>query len=152
MKNIVNRFHLIAALLAGTCVIASAAEAGNTGEAVFNRYVALERAFDPATADLYCDSALIRNVRKYPDGQERTLEMPAAKYKALIRTAMPAAKAKGDFSKYTNVVYTPEGANIRINADRYSEMKQYSSPLSLLVGKCNGGDWAVLEEISQSRP
>jgi hypothetical protein len=152
MKNLYYRFSLIAAVLAGTCVIASAAQPANSGEAVFKRYVALERAFDPATADLYCDSALIRNVRKYPDGQERTMELPAPKYKELIRSAMPLAKAKGDTNKYTNVVYAPEGLHVRITADRYSEMKKYSSPLSLLVGRCNGGDWAVLEEISQSRP
>jgi len=152
LHNVIHRFHLIAALFAGTCVIASSAQAANNGEAVFSRYVALERSFDPAAADLYCDNALIRNVRKYPDGQERTLELPAAKYKELIRTVMPAAKAKGDVSKYSNVVYAPEGPNIRITADRYSEMKKYTSPLSLLVGQCNGGDWAILEEISQSRP
>lgn len=152
MKTLFHRFSLTAALLASTCVIASAVQPENSGEAVFKRYVALERAFDPAAADLYCDSALIRNVRKYPDGQERTMELPAPKYKELIRSVMPAAKAKGDTSKYTNVVYTPEGANIRITADRYSEMKKYSSPLSLLVGQCNGGEWAVLEELSQSRP
>jgi len=152
MNNIANRFNLVVVLLASSCVIASAAQPANSGEALFQRYLALERAFDPAAADLYCDSALIRNVRKYPDGQERTMELPAAKYKELIRSVMPAAKAKGDVSKYTNVVYAPEGPNIRITADRYSEMKKYSSPLSLLVGQCNGGEWAVLEEISQSRP
>ncbi len=59
------------------------------GEAIFTRYQALERAFDPAVADLYCDTAHIRNVRTYPDGRQRVVEIPAIPYKALVRSAMP---------------------------------------------------------------
>jgi len=121
-------------------------------EDIFSQYQSLEKAFDPRAADLYCDSAVIRNVRTYPDGQQRALELPAPKYKALVRAAMPLAKAKGDSSTYSQVTYTPEGNGIRINAMRYSLLKQYSSPISLLVGACNGGQWAILEELSQSQP
>jgi hypothetical protein len=128
------------------------AHAGSPAQSVFASYQSLERAFSPDVADLYCDTAVIRNVRTYPDGQQRTLEMPASKYKALIRAAMPLAKAKGDYSTYSKVAYAPEGENVRITATRYSVVKQYSSPISLLVGSCNGGDWALLEELSQSQP
>lgn len=128
------------------------AQAGSPAQSVFASYQSLERAFSPDVADLYCDTAVIRNVRTYPGGQKRTLEMPAPKYKALIRAAMPLAKAKGDYSTYSKVAYAPEGENIRITATRYSVAKQYSSPISLLVGSCNGGDWALLEELSESRP
>lgn len=139
-------------------VIAALASASAFGqskgpaEALFSRYQSLEKSFDPRAADLYCDSALIRNVRTYPGGQQRTLELPAPKYKELIRAAMPLAKAKGDSSTYSQVTYTPEGSGVRINATRYSLLKQYSSPISLLVGSCDGGSWAILEELSQSQP
>lgn len=135
-------------------VLASQALAQSQGKAeqVFERYQSLERSFDPAVADLYCGTAVIRNTRIYPDGTKRTLELSAAKYQALIRAAMPLAKAKGDYGTYTGVSYTPEGSAIRVAATHYSVLKQYSSPFSLLVGACDGGDWAILEELSQSRP
>lgn len=121
-------------------------------ERIFAQYQSRERAFDPAVADMYCDNALIRNVRTYPDGQQRALEFPAPKYKELVRMAMPMAQAKGDYSTYSDVTYAPEGDGVRITATRYSVLKQYASPISLRIGPCNGGDWAILEELSQSRP
>jgi len=121
-------------------------------QVVFDKYQSLERSFDPALADLYCDSALIRNTRKYPNSQTRTIEIPAAKYKELIRTSLPVAKTSGDYSTYSNVVFAPAGSNVRITATRYSVLKKYSSPMSLLVGSCRGSGWGVLEEIGVSQP
>ena len=129
----------------------SQAQSTDPARTLFGKYQSLERSFDPAAADLYCDSALIRNIRTYPDGQRRTLELPAPRYKELIRTAMPLARSRGDYNTYSGVAYAPEKGNVRITATRYSVLKQYASPLSLLVGPCNGG-WAVLEELSESRP
>jgi hypothetical protein len=119
---------------------------------IFDKYQSLEHSFDPALADLYCDGALIRNSRKYPNGQIRTIEIPAAKYKELIRAALPLAKASGDFSTYSHVSFEPEGSNVRVTATRYSVLKRYSSPMSLLVGSCGASGWGVLEEIGESQP
>jgi hypothetical protein len=119
---------------------------------LFDRYVALEEAFDPAVADLYADDAVIQNKRKYPDGQVKTMSLPAPKYKQLIRAAMPAAKARNDRNKYADVRYTPEGAGVRITAQRFSELKKYTSPLSLLVKPDAKGTWFIYEELSESQP
>lgn len=132
--------------------LVAVAQGQGSAEALFAEYQRRAADFDPAVADLYCETATIRNTRTYPDGQQRVLELPAVKYKELVRAAMPAARARGDKSKYSEVAYTQEGDNVRITAMRYSELKQYSSPLSLLVGPCNDGDWAVLEELGESRP
>ncbi|WP_052631213.1 hypothetical protein [Pseudoxanthomonas suwonensis] len=140
----------VLACLLSAGIPAHASEA--RAQQVFAEYQARARAFDPAVADLYCDTAIIRNVRMYPDGQQRTLELPAPKYKELIRTAMPLAKARGDHNTYSDIEFNAEGSNVRIAAIRYSVLKGYSSPISILVGSCNGGKWAVLEELSQSRP
>ena len=139
---------VVLALAAGPALATEQAGA----EALFAQYQSRERAFDPAVADLYCDDALIRNVRTYPDGQQRTMELPAPKYKELLRSVMPAAAAQGDYSTYSDVVYTIEGEGVRINASRYSVSKQYTSPISLLVGRCPAGDIGILEELSQSQP
>lgn len=138
----------ILALAAGPALATEPAEA----EALFAQYQAGERAFDPAVADLYCDNALIRNVRTYPDGRQQAMELPAPKYKQLLRSAMPAAAAQGDYSTYADVVYTVEGEGVRISASRYSVLKQYTSPISLLVGRCPAGGVGILEELSQSQP
>lgn len=141
-------------VILGALAPSSAFAQGNqtTAERIFTEYQERASAFDSSAANLYCDTAIVRNTRTYPDGQQRTLELPAPKYKELIRAAMPIAQARGDTNKYSDVSYQQEGTNVRITATRYSELKRYSSPLSLLVGACNGGNWMVLEELSESRP
>jgi hypothetical protein len=119
---------------------------------LFERYIALEHAFDPAQADLYADDAKIQNTRAYPTGQKRTLEIPAPQYKSALRAAMPLAKERGDTSTYSDINYTLEGDRVRITCSRFSELKKYSSPLTLLVGPDKGGKWLIFEEISESQP
>lgn len=120
--------------------------------ALFDKYVAMERAFDPGMPDLYAADALIRNRRTYPTGQVRELTIPAAQYKELMRQAMPLAKARNDTSRYSDCRYTPEGERVRIKCTRYSELKNYSSPVELLLGPASTGEWLVFEELSVSQP
>ena len=120
--------------------------------AVFDEYVRLGEAFDPALADLYADTAKISNRRIFPDGSAREMAMPAPSYKTLLRQVMPTAKERNDVSRYSDVRYTVEGDNVRITATRYSVMKDYSAPHTLLVGPDADGVWRVLEESGESRP
>lgn len=78
--------------------------------------------------------------------------MPAPRYKTLIREAMPLAKARGDRNTFSHVRYIPEGARVRIRASRFSALKNYASPISLLVGPSPTGQWLIYEEVSESRP
>jgi hypothetical protein len=126
--------------------------AADEAKALFGRYVQLERAFDPTAADLYADDAVIKNKRIYPNGQIRELTLAGTQYKALIRQAMPLAKARGDTNSYSNVTFTEEGSGVRIRATRFSDLKKYASPLSLLVGAGVNGQWLIREELSESRP
>jgi len=129
-----------------------AADSTAKAKELFERYVALEHAFDSAAADLYSDEAKIQNTRTYPTGEKRTMTMPAPAYKKLIKGAMPLAKARGDTSTYSDVKYTADGDRVRITCTRFSELKKYSSPLSLLVGPDKDGQWLIFEEISESQP
>jgi hypothetical protein len=119
---------------------------------LFDRYVALGAAYDEAVADLYADSAFIKNTRRSPDGQARSMTMPALTYKSLIRQVMPQAKQAGDLSTYSEVKFVPDGDRVRIEATRYSELKKYSSPFLLVVGPTESGTWLILEEVGESRP
>jgi hypothetical protein len=76
--------------------------------------------------------------------------MPAPQYKELIRTLMPLAKARGDFSTYSEASFTEELAGVRIMAKRFSVMKKYHSPISLLVAPDAFGRWIIREEVSES--
>lgn len=119
---------------------------------LFAQYVALEYAYDANIAELYADDALIKNKRIYPAGDVREITMPAVNYKTLLRQAMPIAKVRGDRSTYSQVTYTLEGERVRIQASRFSELKSYTSPISLLVGPSKSGKWLIYEELSESRP
>jgi ketosteroid isomerase-like protein len=154
----------IAALLIAGCSIgtAFAADGGapaspnpaavDKAKALFNKYVALEHAFDAAVADLYADDAVIKNKRTYPTGQVREVTFPAPQYKAVLRQAMPLAKQAGDTSRYSDCKYSAEAERIRVTCTRYSERKKYSSPISLLVGRAPKGEWLIFEELSESQP
>ena len=144
--------HTVTLLACFLIAIPAAAQDQSQAESVFDQYQSKEKAFDASLADLYCDTAIMRNVRTYPDGQQRTLELPASKYKEVIRAAMPLAIAKGDYSTYSGVAFSPENDNIRITATRYSINKKYSSPISLLIGDCGSDTYGILEELSQSQP
>jgi ketosteroid isomerase-like protein len=121
-------------------------------QSLFTRFAELAHAFDPALANLYADDARIVSTRKYSNGTERTLEMQGTEYKALIRQAMPIAKARGDVSTYSDLSYQRDGTRVRIRATRYSILKQYSSPYTLLVGPGAAGQWLIYEERSITRP
>ena len=123
-----------------------------SAEALFKRYESLGSAYDVALADLYSDAARISNRRTYPSGEVRELSLPAAQYKDLIRAAMPLAQSRGDRSRFTDVRYETSGDEVRITATRHSELKQYASPLILVVGADASGEWLILEEHSESRP
>ena len=131
---------------------APSADGRAKAEQLLNRYIALEAAFDPALADLYSDDAVIRNRRTYPTGEVREATVPAPQYKALVRQATPLAKARNDVSRYSSCTYAAEGARVRIACARYSALKDYTSPISLLVGPGAASGWLIFEELSESRP
>ena len=122
-------------------------------EALFEEYQRRAAAFDPKVADLYWDQARIVNVRKYPgDLPDRALNLVGFQYKAKIHELMPTAKARGDYSTYSDISYSTEGSRIRIRCTRFSLLKKYSSPYSMLVGPDENGSWRIFEELSESRP
>ena len=148
--------RIVAFVVVGFTALAGAqslsADSRAKAEQIWNRYVALEAAFDPAVADLYADDAVIRNRRTYPTGEVREVTVPAAQYKALIRQAIPLAKAQNDISRYSGCVYTAAAPRVRIACARFSTLKNYTSPITLLVGPGPDGGWLIFEESSESRP
>jgi hypothetical protein len=123
------------------------------GEKFFARYVALGEAFDVAVTELYLDDSRIRSLRRYPPGQEKTLEMTGAQWKQLIRSTMPLAKAKGDRGEFGNLRFEAAGNLLRIRADRYSVLKCYrDNGYYMLVGRQPDGRLQVVEEYMETQP
>lgn len=118
--------------------------------ALFRRYVEMEHGFDPAIVDLYSDQAVIQNRRILPSGQVIPLTIPTTRYKQVVRDGMSEARRKGYVSNYTDDTYTREGNRVRIRVTRYFVPKQYSSPMSLLVGPDATGRWVIFEQQSES--
>ena len=142
---------ILVAMLWLACVCnMGAASALDEAKQFFNTYTNLYGKFDPTVADLYSDEAAIKNKRHLPDGTAREMSLPAKTYKELIRKTMPLAKERGDTSNYTNVQYKEESGKVRIECQRYSELKKYTSPLSLVIAK-NGEKWLIVEELSESK-
>jgi len=152
----IARLFTVVALMTASVAVAGqgapTADARAKAEQLWARYIALEAAFDPALADLYSDDAVIRNRRTYPTGEVREATVPAPQYKALVRQATPLAKARNDVSRYSSCTYAAEGARVRIACARYSALKDYTSPISLLVGPGAASGWLIFEELSESRP
>ena len=148
----VSSFALSACVAATPAYGPQASTPVEQAKTFFARFVQMERAHDPAVADMYADDAVIRTKRTYPSGEVRELTIPTPQYKQLIRRAIPLARTRGDRSRYTQCVYEPEAVGVRITCSRFSELKQYTSPYGLLVGPGRAGRWQILEEVSESRP
>lgn len=118
----------------------------------FNRCVALEQSFEPAMIELMSDKAKVENIRIYPTGKKRKMTLTGAQYKELVRKVLPLAKLRGDNNRYFNMTYTLEGNNVRIKGTRHSNLKNYDSPISVLIAKDKKGKWLIIEHLSQSRP
>ena len=116
---------------------------------LFDRYISLEKAFDPALADVYADDAKIQTVRISPAGEKRATTVSAKDYKRLIKEKMPVVKARGRTDNYSDIQYIVEGERVRINCMRLSSPGVNFTPFSLLVGPGKDGPWLIFEETSQ---
>jgi hypothetical protein len=121
-------------------------------KALFQKYVELEAAFDPAQADLLHPSARIHTRRTTRTGEVRHLSATPAELKVVLKHVMPIAKARNDRNEYSNVTYWAEGERVRIRATRYSLLKKVESPVTLLVGPDSSGVWWIYEDSSESGP
>jgi hypothetical protein len=133
--------------------VAATGEARQRAEALFNRYIDLEHAFDPALVDLYSDQAHIESRVVVPGRPPNVRNWTGVQYKDLLRRALAKAKeTRQDLNYYTAVSYLREGSRVRIKAKRYAELQKAVSPVELLVGPDAKGDWRIFEELSESHP
>ena len=147
-----KQWKLTVALLLLFSHAAHADDAVRQAKAFFARYVKLEAAYDPAGADLYADEAFIRNIRRYPTGQTRVMTLTGKQYKPVLRLLMPVAKASGDKNRYSQVTYQRVGKKVKITGKRYSLLKKYTSPITIIIAPSASKKWLIVEEHTETRP
>lgn len=126
-------------------------QALNSARELFQRYIELEHNFDVAQGELYAPDAQVKNTRLYPGGQNQVITLTGTDYRRMLRAAVPLAKSKNEQNQYSAITYQKEGTGVRIKCTRFSQTKQYSSPLELTVAPV-GGSWLITSESSQSKP
>src|SRR5205807_3074184 len=143
----------VAAAPAAAPAAAATGAARKSAEALFNRYIDLEHAFNPALVDLYADDAHIQSRVIVPGRPPTVRTWSGTDYKELLGRALAKAKEKRqDLNYYSAVTYLREGSRVRIKAMRYAELQKAVSPVELLVGPDRAGSWRIFEELSESHP
>ena len=94
MKAFKIIFLILFLLMSGINTFAADADENSVKE-FFQEYIGMGENFDTSIADLYLDSAIIRNLRRYPNGSEKSMQLTGVQWKALITKVMPVAKARG---------------------------------------------------------
>ena len=104
--------------------------------------------FNPLMANLYSDYALIQNTVINSDGSQKTRVIPAPYYKSILSNAMQMAKDMGDTYTYSDLEFKMEGKRVRVTYVRHSHLRDYSSPVSMLMGIEDDEAGIVYEELS----
>lgn len=113
----------------------------------FNKYDALNKAYNPEVFDLYANNAKFFMSQMLPDGTETKIAMPVSKLKTLKIDAMNYAKQVGDIDQYSNIKVENENGQVKITADRYSLRKCVTDhSFYLIVNKKNSaGEIQIIE-------
>jgi len=149
-----SKSRLSVVLLATAVSVVSPAGAGDAitdALALFRDYEARSAGFDLALSDLYSDDALIKTKRVDSRGV-RELSFSGAKWKLMIRAAMPVARMRGDTNRFSDISARTAADAVVITVKRHSELKGYTSPLTLVVRRDGTGAWKIVEEESETRP
>jgi ketosteroid isomerase-like protein len=114
-------------------------------QALWKKYDSMCQNQEEAIFDFYTDDTLIfEDVPGYKNMVKR-----GSVYVPVVRSLLRAANKRGEKildSTFRDIQFVQAGDNVRINATRHSNIKNFDSPFSLLVGKGGDGQIVILEE------
>ncbi len=117
----------------------------------FKKYESLGQAYDASVSELYSDKAVLRALRKMPDGKNRILQMDGSKWKSAIKDTMEIAKQRGDQSEFSNISVSVDGNRAKISASRYSTIKCFTdNKYYMQVEEQSDGTLQIIEEFFES--
>ena len=142
-------FLLTAVLLAGCSSAPDTPE--EHAHTLFDRYVELEKKFDPAILDLYADGGRIEKYIITRTGQRVSMgSVPLATWKQSSAEIMVGAEERGARNTYSDVTYEPDGDFVRIRMNRLQEPPGVTLAQEFLVGPGPGGQWLIWNEVAQA--
>ena len=118
---------------------------------VFLNLIDLSKSFNPEAANLYSENAKIDSKRTYPDGKQRKMELQGSQYIQLLKMAMPVAKQRNDISYFRNLTTQFNDGVVIIKCQRYSNIKDYSSPYEIHIKKV-GETFKIVYEYTETKP
>ena len=117
----------------------------------FKKYESLGQAYDTSVSELYSDKAVLRALRKMPDGKNRILQMDGSKWKSAIKDTMEIAKQRGDQSEFSNISVSVDGNKAKISASKYSTIKCFTdNKYYMQVEEQSDGTLQIIEESMES--
>lgn len=120
--------------------------------AFFDRFVRLERGFDPAVFDLYADDAELTMNRIGPDGQTKPFRLTGAQFKAIGRKTLAFSQARGDTNDYSNPRFSETAEGVTITVARRSNLKCFTDDAHQLeLRKKPSGGFEIKAEKGLSR-
>lgn len=115
-------------------------------KAFFDKYVAAANSHYVNLPNYYIPTAKIIRVVQKPDGEQKTLVIPADRYFREMRLMRAAARLKGYKNTYTNRTVTPEGSDYKLSALRTPKGDKVGLPSYFIIGKDSSGAYKIKTE------
>lgn len=112
----IRQAMLLVAVCVGVSLPAFAADDSEVVKKCLAKREALEREYNLASGDFYADTAVMRSIRKAPDGTQTEKVLTGEKYKRMLPKMMPLAKQANDITTLEEITVKPVAGK----ADTYS--------------------------------
>lgn len=124
----------------------------SAARAFFDRFVELERRFDPARFELYAPDAVVRVQQTDSHGKPELLELTLEEHRERVLRELPTARARYDTYTYEDLsAEADDDGRVRLRARRISDLDRKAAPFTLVV-QPEGESWEVVELQAGATP
>lgn len=117
----------------------------------FDRWVELERDFDPQLLTLYAEEGVVKIRSLGPDGKPSDTQVTMAEHRKELVKTLPLAKEKLDTPTYADLSITDEGnGSVKVSGTRASRLAKVPEPFYLLL-RPSGQSWRITEAYTERR-
>lgn len=117
----------------------------------FDRWVEMERDFDPQLLTFYADEGVVKVRGPGPDGKPAETQITMAEHRKELVKTLPLAKEKLDTMTYADIKVTDEGnGSVKVSGTRTSRLAKVAEPFYLLL-KPSGQSWRIIEAYTERR-
>lgn len=122
-------------------------------EKFFAEFQRLGTEFNVSLSQLYTDDAIVKGMRRKPDGTAETMTINGARWKSILQAVMERAKQVGDLSEYTDVDIQVKTNRARITATRYSTLNCFTDRgFYIVVKPVADKTLKIVEQFTETAP